>query len=110
MKKFFISSMAFLFITLCTTHVIAGEIIFMNANKFPIATLRLTNISSGQGYSLLNVPLAAQEALKVRLDDDGLWNLMAVDLNGSAVHFENIRLQDFQQIHIFGNGTLEVYK
>ncbi len=104
------SSFLCICLILLATPAFANEIIFMNANKFPINALRLTNQTTGKGYSLLTSPLAPQESLRVQLEDDGLWGIMAVDPNGSAVYFEDIDMQHIKQIHIFANGTMDIYR
>ncbi len=110
MKKYVSCALVFLCIAFFASTSMAGEVVFVNTHAFPIANMRLVDVDSGRGYSLLETPLAGGEGLKVRLKEDGLWNLMAVDLNGSAIHFENIRFGGVKYIYIYPNGTLEIYR
>ncbi len=101
-------------IVLCVlfaTSAMALELIIVNSSKSPINTLRLTSVGTETGYNLLDTILAPQEAVKVRMPKkDDTWNIMAVDPNGSAVSFENINLTKAQQVHLFGDGTMEIYR
>ncbi len=100
-----------LFCIFFVTSAAALELIIVNSSKFPINTLRLTNTSTTKGYNLLDTPLMSQEAVKVRMPQKSTtWNIMAVDPNGSAVFFENIQLDKVQQVRIFGDGTMEMYR
>ncbi len=112
MKKKFYTVIFGTLLCLCfAASALGAELIIVNASKFPINSLRLTNIDTEKGYNLLDNALAPQEALKVRMPEKGAtWNIMAVDPNGSAVSFENINLTQVQQLHIFGDGTMEIYR
>ncbi len=89
----------------------ASEIIIFNDCDFPLNAVRIHKVDTASAYNLLESPLAAKEAIKVSMrDEDAIWNILAEDPAGSTVTFENINFNNIKQIHIKGDGTVEIYR
>ncbi len=91
---------------------LANEFIILNACEFSLQAIHLQKEGADTAYNVLESPLAAQEAIKVRMQEEegSAWNVLAEDPAGSTVSFENIIFDDIKQIHIKGDGTIEIYR
>ncbi len=109
-KKKYSFFLGFMLILLASTSF-AREIVIFNACDFPLQELNLAKPDSDTAYTLLESPLGPQEAIKITLKDSELiWNILAKDPSGGTVSFENIQFTGIKQIHIQGDGTVEIYR
>ncbi len=89
----------------------AREILIHNDCTFPLTGLYLSMTDSDKAYSMLEAPLSPHEAIKVDMKETGSnWNIIAQDAHGGKVTFENINFEKINQIHIKGDGTVEIYR
>ncbi len=111
MKKYSLFLACLSLMTFLSSQSLASEIIIVNGCDFPLKGLRIHKVGSDTAFSLLESPLAAQEAIKVQIQEkESTWNVLTEDPAGSTVTFENIDFDNIKQMHIKDDGTVEIFR